>query len=60
LTNLIVDKIENEYHISVILVIQDGKQVFHPQGNLALHAGDTIAFLAQTEQIQHIIRLNRG
>jgi voltage-gated potassium channel len=60
LNNINVDTIENKYHISVILVINDGRQVFHPQGDLELHSGDTMAFLAQTEQIQQIIRLNRA
>jgi len=46
-----VDQIEDQFKVSLVMIIRDGKQIAHPEGNFILKAGDSIAFLGSPQQI---------
>jgi voltage-gated potassium channel len=59
LTNLTVSQVEQNYHVSVVLLGTDGERDFHPAGNRRLSANDTLAVLGGPDEIDRLVKENR-
>lgn len=53
-----VGHIEDNYHLNVVLLRHDHRSEMHPTDKSELHAGDTIAVLGSSAQLQTLIQAN--
>ncbi|GJQ36184.1 MAG: NAD-binding protein [Anaerolineales bacterium] len=58
LSNKTVGHIEDNYHLNVVLLRHDHRSEMHPTDKSELHAGDTIAVLGSSAQLQTLIQAN--
>lgn len=58
LSNKTVGHIEDNYHLNVVLLRHDHHSEMHPTDKSELHAGDTIAVLGSSAQLQTLIQAN--
>lgn len=58
LNNLSVSAIEQNYHVSVVLLAHDSQRDLHPAGEKRLGVGDTLAVLGGPEQINRLVTEN--
>jgi Trk K+ transport system NAD-binding subunit len=54
-----VNQIEEQFHTSLVSLRTNGDTLLHPQGDLVIQTGDTLAFFGTPEQINQIIHENR-
>jgi len=59
LANQTVSMIEQNYHVSVVLLRHAQGRDLHPAGGKHLAIGDTLAVLGGAEQIHHLVQENR-
>jgi voltage-gated potassium channel len=50
---------EEKFHCSVILIVRNGKTIFHPAGNIEFITTDSLAIFGATEDIQLLMHDNR-
>ena len=53
-----VEEVENHYQVSIVLIVQNGARVYHPQGGLRLTAGCDLALLGSPNQINLLVHAN--
>ncbi len=58
LANRTVGHIEDNYHLNVVVLRHDHRSEMHPTDKSELHAGDTIAVLGSSAQLQNLIQAN--
>ena len=58
LNNLSVNQIEQNYHVSVVLLARDSQHDLHPAGEKRLNVGDTLAVLGGPDQIHRLVQDN--
>jgi len=50
--------VEDTYHLNIVILRHDHQSEMHPTDSSSLHAGDTIAILGGSEQINHLMHDN--
>lgn len=55
-----IDRFENSYDVTVVLLERDGKADLHPHNNITLVAGDNLALFAEPSTLSRINRANRS
>ncbi len=58
LNNLSVSTIEQNFHVSVVLLAHNSQHDLHPAGDKRLGIGDTLAVLGGPEQINRLVKEN--
>jgi voltage-gated potassium channel len=59
LAGLTVDRFENIYDLTVVLLEHQGQAVLHPDNQLKLNVGDMVAIFAEPSTLNRIARANR-
>mgnify|MGYP001044060746 CR=1 FL=1 len=60
LAGLPVSQVEQDFNVSVVLVIHNGLSDFHPAGAARLQPGDKLAVLGHPEEISILVHKNHA
>jgi K+/H+ antiporter YhaU regulatory subunit KhtT len=50
--------LEEKYHVSIVLLCQNGQRQYHPASSEMIHPEQTIAVLGEPEKINQIVHEN--
>jgi len=59
LANKTIGYVEDNYHLTIILLRHDHQSEMHPADNLPLHSGDTLAVLGGPEELSRLMQDNQ-
>jgi Trk K+ transport system NAD-binding subunit len=59
LGGMTVQRVEEDFQISVVLLCRNGERLFHPAGQELIQAGQTVAIFGEPDHINHLIHENR-
>jgi voltage-gated potassium channel len=54
-----VEDLENQYHISIVLVVHDHQKTHHPAGSIIIFAQDILVFLAEPDRVHQLVHDNQ-